>query len=91
MPHPRPGADCAASIPQRRRDALRAAADDPQYVHGNPENPLSDDELRHKYRAFAEPALGVARALGIERRVDTLAVEREALPALVADLLRYAV
>ena len=68
----------------------RTLVSEPARARGNPENPLSDDELRRKYRAFAEPVLGVARARRIERSVDALAVEREALPALVADLLRPA-
>jgi 2-methylcitrate dehydratase PrpD len=68
----------------------RTLVSEPARARGNPENPLSDDELRRKFRALAEPVLGVARARRIERSVDSLAVERGALPALVAELLRSA-
>jgi len=66
----------------------RTLASEPARARGNPENPLSADELRRKYRAFAEPVLGVARTRRIERSVESLALEREALPSLVADLLQ---
>lgn len=68
----------------------RTLVSEPARARGNPENPLSDDALRRKYRAFAEPVLGVARALRIERSVDSLAVGREALAALVAEILQPA-
>ena len=57
-------------------------------ARGNPENPLSDDELRAKYRELAAPVLGAECAARIERAVDVLASDRAALPALLADLLR---
>ena len=44
-------------------------------ARGNPENPLTDNELRGKYRSLAEPVLGVARAARIERVVDALHVD----------------
>src|SRR5206468_1067463 len=31
-------------------------------ARGNPENPLTNNELRGKYRSFAEPVLGLGRA-----------------------------
>ena len=36
----------------------RTLVSEPARARGNPENPLSDDELRIKYRALAEPVLG---------------------------------
>ncbi len=58
---------------------------------GNPDNPLSHDELRAKYRALATPVLGVERASRIEHAVDRLALEPSALPTLLEELLRPAV
>ena len=68
----------------------RTLASEPACARGNPENPLSDDELRRKYRAFTEPVLGIARTRRIERSVESLALEYEALPTLVADILQPA-
>ena len=60
----------------------------PERARGNPENPLSDDELRVKYRELAVPVLGAEPTARIERAVDALASDRAALPALLDDLLR---
>jgi 2-methylcitrate dehydratase PrpD len=68
----------------------RSLVSEPARARGGPENPLDDDEMRRKYRAFAEPVLGVARTLRIERGVDSLVRERAALPALLADILQPA-
>ena len=57
---------------------------------GNPDNPLSLDELRAKYRALATPVLGTQRTARLERTVDDLAVDPAALRALVEDLLQSA-
>jgi len=57
------------------------------YPRGNPENPLSEDELRAKYRELATPVLGAERAARIERAVGALAAGDDALPALLALLL----
>jgi len=65
----------------------RTFASEPACARGNPENPLSDDELRAKYRELAAPVLGAARAARIERAVDALATDDGALPSLLADLL----
>jgi len=65
----------------------RSFASEPARARGNPENPLSDDELRAKYRELASPVLGAGRAARIERAVDALATEGDALPSLLADLL----
>jgi hypothetical protein len=65
----------------------RTLASEPARARGNPENPLSDDELRAKYRALAEPVLGHARAARIETLVDALPENAAALPALVEELL----
>jgi len=70
-----------------RRDG-RTLVSHPACARGNPENPLSDDELRAKFRELAVPALGEARAVRIERAVDRLALDPAALPALLEDLLQ---
>ncbi|HXX84795.1 MAG TPA: MmgE/PrpD family protein [Casimicrobiaceae bacterium] len=69
----------------------RTLVSNPEQARGNPENPLSDDELRGKYRKLATPVLGGARAERIEHAVDALAVDPKALRALLEDLLRSAV
>jgi 2-methylcitrate dehydratase PrpD len=62
----------------------------PARAPGNPENPLSDDELRAKYRELAAPVLGTERTARIEHAVAALAREKDALPRLMDDLLRAA-
>jgi len=65
----------------------RSFASEPARARGNPENPLSDDELRAKYHALAVPVLGDARASRIEQAVGALATDVDALPSLLAELL----
>ncbi|MEP7062894.1 MAG: MmgE/PrpD family protein [Betaproteobacteria bacterium] len=65
----------------------RSLASAPARARGNPENPLTDDELVEKYRALATPVLGRARAARIEALVAALATDAEALSALVNELL----
>jgi 2-methylcitrate dehydratase PrpD len=65
----------------------RKLVSEPARARGNPENPLSDAEMRAKYRSLAEPALGPKRAARIEALVDALASERSALPAFLDELL----
>ena len=69
----------------------RTLVSEPARARGNPENPLSDDELRAKYRELATPALGAERTSRIERTVDALADDRTAWPTLLEDLLQPAV
>ena len=59
----------------------------PARARGNPENPLSDDELLGKYRTLAIPVLGEARSSRIENGVEALAFDATALRALREDLL----
>jgi 2-methylcitrate dehydratase PrpD len=66
----------------------RAFESSPARDRGNPDNPLSHDELQAKYRALATPVLGAERALRIERAVDSLPLEPSALPALLDELLQ---
>jgi 2-methylcitrate dehydratase PrpD len=66
----------------------RALVSRPAQARGGAENPLSDAELREKYRGLAEPVLGRIRALRIERSIDELVADPSALPALVEELLR---
>jgi 2-methylcitrate dehydratase PrpD len=66
----------------------RVLVSDPAAARGDPDHPLSDDEIRTKYRTLAEPVLGRPRTIRIERAVDGLASERSALPELLNELLR---
>jgi 2-methylcitrate dehydratase PrpD len=66
----------------------RALVSQPAQARGGAENPLSDTELRAKYRALAEPVLGRIRALRIERAAEALVVDETAFPALIEELLR---
>ena len=66
----------------------RMLASEPAIARGNPENPLTDNELRGKYRSLAEPVLGVERAARIERLVDALHADPAALRPLIDDLLQ---
>lgn len=58
----------------------------PARARGNPENPLSDGELRDKFHALAEPVLGSRRAARIETAVAALVSDTGALPTLCDDL-----
>jgi 2-methylcitrate dehydratase PrpD len=55
----------------------------PAIARGNPENPLSDDELLDKYYLLAEPVLGKDRAQRIRQAVKNLARK----PGALAELL----
>ena len=66
----------------------RMLASEPAIARGNPENPLTDNELRGKYRSLAEPVLGVGKAARIERLVDALHVDPAALRPLIDDLMQ---
>jgi 2-methylcitrate dehydratase PrpD len=66
----------------------RILASEPAIARGNPENPLTDNELRGKYRSLAEPVLGVGRAARIERLVDALHDDPAALRPLIDDLMQ---
>lgn len=65
----------------------RTLVSEPARARGNPENPLSEAEMRAKYRSLAEPVLGAERSARIQRLVDDLATGRGALPALLGELL----
>ena len=62
----------------------------PAIARGNPENPLSDSELREKYFRLAEPVLGKNRAMLIIDWVDRLGRGESHLPEFL-DLLLEAV
>lgn len=64
------------------RDGTRHTSE-PAIARGNPENPLSDGELRTKYYGLAEPVLGVERAKRIETLVAGLDNQPETLPELL--------
>jgi len=61
----------------------------PTQARGDPENPLTDAELRDKYFALAAPVLGRSRADRIEALVSALP-EEGSLAALLDELLRSA-
>jgi 2-methylcitrate dehydratase PrpD len=66
----------------------RTLASAPAVARGSAENPLTDAELLSKYRNYAEPVLGKARAARIEHAVHRLASERMELTELLDDLLQ---
>lgn len=68
----------------------RSLTSSPAIARGNPENPLTDDEIRGKYRSFAEPVLGKERTLRIERAVDDLIDDPSAQRTLLGALLEAA-
>jgi 2-methylcitrate dehydratase PrpD len=59
----------------------------PAIARGNPENPLSDAELREKYDLLAEPVLGVERAARIRELVARLGDAEDTLTELMPLLL----
>jgi len=66
----------------------RTLASEPHVARGSAENPLSDADLVGKYRNYAEPVLGKARAARIEHAVHRLSGERADLAELLDDLLQ---
>jgi 2-methylcitrate dehydratase PrpD len=68
----------------------RTLASQPAIARGNPENPLSDDEIRSKYRALACPVLGSERTERIESAVDALGGNVPSLQTLMDQVLRGA-
>jgi 2-methylcitrate dehydratase PrpD len=64
----------------------RSLASAPAVARGGPENPLSDEEIRAKYHALADPVLGAPRAARIEALVDALPAD-DACAALREQLL----
>jgi len=65
----------------------RSLASEPARARGNPENPLSDDELLDKYRGLATPVLGPLRTARIESLVATLTTDGRALSQLLDAVL----
>lgn len=65
----------------------RVLASEPAIARGNPENPLTNDEIRSKYRMLAEPVLGGERAARIEEAVAGLGSGAGALALLLEELL----
>jgi 2-methylcitrate dehydratase PrpD len=65
----------------------RAVVSEPASARGSPENPLSDAELRGKYRALATPVLGRERTTAIETAVDAITTDAAALRVLIEALL----
>jgi 2-methylcitrate dehydratase PrpD len=82
-------------FPDERWARVRIALDDgrqfvsqPAEARGGTQNPLTDAELRAKYRGLAEPVLGAGRAARIEHSIAALADDEAALHALLEDLLQ---
>jgi 2-methylcitrate dehydratase PrpD len=80
-------------FPAERWARVRIALNDgtvlvsePAIARGNPENPLGDDEIASKYRAYAEPLLGRERTTRIEGAVAALG-NGNALQSLLDDVL----
>jgi 2-methylcitrate dehydratase PrpD len=67
----------------------RTVRSEPAEARGDPESPLSDEELREKYFSLAVPVLGQARAERIEKIVNALPDNR-AHSALLEELLQPA-
>lgn len=65
----------------------RTLNSEPTRDRGNPDNPLSDAELRDKYRELATPVLGRERTTAIETAVATIATDTAALCGLIEALL----
>lgn len=65
----------------------RALISEPTQVRGVPENPLTDVELRNKYRELAGPVLRVPRTARIESMVDALATDPRSLSVLIDEVL----
>jgi 2-methylcitrate dehydratase PrpD len=66
----------------------RVLVSEPSRDRGNPDNALSNEELRAKYRALATPVLGPERTSRIEQMVERLTRDASALPSLRDDLLQ---
>ena len=88
-------ADFVRRFPAERWARVRIALRDgrtlvstPARARGNPENPLSDDELGAKYRELATPVLGAERTTRIERSIENLAIDPAALRTLQDALLQ---
>ncbi len=60
---------------------------EPAIARGNPENALSDEEIREKYHGLAVPVLGEARAARLEAAVAGLAGDGADLEAFLNALL----
>jgi 2-methylcitrate dehydratase PrpD len=87
--------DFNAAFPARRIARLRAQLKDgrqvvgePTEAPGDPEHPLTDDQLVDKFFALASPALGNTRAQVIRAAVGALTEKSLDLPLLLAELRR---
>lgn len=58
-----------------------------EYPRGNPENPLSDQELADKFRTLTVPIIGVERCEQLQRAIRALPQARDI--CALTDLLRY--
>jgi 2-methylcitrate dehydratase PrpD len=65
----------------------RTLISEPAQARGVPGNPLTDGELRSKYRELTEPVLRAPRSARIESLVDSLTTDPAALSALIDEVL----
>jgi 2-methylcitrate dehydratase PrpD len=86
--------DFSRRFPAERWGRVRIALDDgrtfvsePTQARGGEDSPLTDAELKEKYRSLAEPVLGPQRTARIARSVEGLAHAADASAALLDDLL----
>ena len=84
-------------FPAERWARVRVALNDgrtlvsaPAQARGIPTNPMTDDELRGKYRELAEPVLRQARSTRIEEMIAALPTDPTALAVLTDEVLRPA-
>jgi 2-methylcitrate dehydratase PrpD len=86
--------DFSRRFPAERWARVRIALGDgrtlvsaPAQARGIPTNPMTDDELRGKYRELAEPVLRRPRSARIEAAIAGLPADQAALAALIDELL----
>ena len=68
----------------------RVLSSEPAVARGNPQNPLSDEEIVEKFRANAEPVLGRDRASRIEICIASLGSDHGQLKFLMNEILATA-
>jgi 2-methylcitrate dehydratase PrpD len=81
-------------FPAERWARVRVALSDgrtlvsaPAQARGIPTNPMTDDELRGKYRELTEPVLRPPRSARIEATIAALPADQAALAVLIDELL----
>ena len=90
-------ADCESAFPRARSARVAIVTVDGRRLErfaptrkGDPDSPLSDDELDAKFRELSEPILGTERAAVLLRRLRSLSQETGATETRAADLMNPA-